>query len=734
MTKYVRLSDALFLVEENANTLKDASFKVSAKENVNHIWIYDRSGSMYGLLPELVKDLKAQARQLKEGDTISLGWFSGQGNYRFILKGFSVNPKNLKVLDQMLDEASSSLGTTCFSEILTDTVDIIRELKPLGPTFSLCFFTDGYPVVSNYEFELRSIRNAIGELGGLLSSALLVGYGQYYNKELMSEMSTCMGGFLIHSSDLPAFNEVFTQFVVDAYDSAPKQCHDLKHVPKHEMAFMLKGKSVNVMQAAHNDGVYVEFSPSKKGNNYIYYFTDEKPTGKEVKLSFKDGDKATGMVRAIYAGAYILTQRTKTDEALEMLGAIGDVALIKGITNAFTHEEYGRVEADLRKAVYVPGFRFMEGQNTKFVPPADAFSILDLFDVLVSDPEAAFYPDHESFEYNRIGRKTSAKEGYAKFVAKPGASSPLSDLTWNDSKLNLSVRAEIPGHAVLPQKEAAEFGFATKYPCKIFRNYTIVKDGALNVHRLPVSMSTRSLMALDPHVKVVRSDTQPDANGKMVVIHTLDLTSLPMVNRATARSCTSAERLARWKVSEVLYEAHQKVLKAAIEDLKAAGARGTIGAQPFTEEQRAFLESQGIKNGIFSPPSVREEAEDFYIAKEFKLDVAGFSRLPKVDEVKAKIAAKKKLNLCEAAMMEGIQLAAGATHLNKDVHLASLHSLLKKTQDNLRDLRSKIQRTKFAVILGHTWFSEFDSREDNEVVIDNTYTVKFSRREVQVPI
>ena len=55
---------------------------------INHIWIYDRSGSMEGTLAPLCKDIVEQAKLLKKGDTLTLCWFSGEGQNDCILKGF----------------------------------------------------------------------------------------------------------------------------------------------------------------------------------------------------------------------------------------------------------------------------------------------------------------------------------------------------------------------------------------------------------------------------------------------------------------------------------------------------------------------------------------------------------------------------------------------------------------------------------------------------------------------
>ena len=178
---YVQIRPDLFLACQPHEKPKQAAQAV--KPPVNHIWIYDRSGSMYSLLSGLVRDLKDLSRSLKVGDTLTLGWFSSERDFNFMIKGFKITgDSDYALLDKLLDQNSRTLGTTCFSDILADTKQVVQDLKIFSSTFALSFFTDGYPVVSNYNREVEAIFSAIKNLQGDISSALLVGYGYYYNK------------------------------------------------------------------------------------------------------------------------------------------------------------------------------------------------------------------------------------------------------------------------------------------------------------------------------------------------------------------------------------------------------------------------------------------------------------------------------------------------------------------------------------------------------------------------
>ena len=146
MPQYVPISDSLNLVEQEVKVNKT----VLKKECINYLWIYDRSGSMHGLLPELTQQLVSLSKLLGKGNSLSLGWFSGEGSFSWVFKGFRiVDNTDYKILEKSIKDHSSSLGTTCFSEILNDVDVVINDLSVLSKLFSFSFFTDGYPVVNN---------------------------------------------------------------------------------------------------------------------------------------------------------------------------------------------------------------------------------------------------------------------------------------------------------------------------------------------------------------------------------------------------------------------------------------------------------------------------------------------------------------------------------------------------------------------------------------------------------
>ncbi len=741
--QHLVLSQNLVLVE--VPVPKPRAAQKQAAEGINHIWEIDRSGSMGYVLRSLVKDLKTKVRELPAGDTLTIGWFSGEGQRGFVLKGFKINDvsetsADYLALDRAVSQLEYTVGTTCFSEILDETEQVIKDLSIFGSKFALCFFTDGYPVVSNYGREIERINMAVDKIKGKLTAGLLVGYGDYYNKELMAKMSERLGASLIHSSDLPSFGVAFKAFQEDAREASGTSVEvDYTGPVGVQALFSLNGKQINVLPVEKASRVRVPLT--KRAQDTLYVLASAAPVGStEVTLTDKAfvgrTAKQEALIKGAYAAACILTQRMKTDQAIEVLGTLGDKALVDAVTNAFTAAEYGAAEDRLRDAMAGPSKRLTAGRDTTYVPPANAFCLLDLLDEL---RDASFLPYDAAFDYKRVGARAEAKEGYGKFSAPAGVKTRLDSFTWNESRLNLSVLARIAGTVDLQErdgKKASDFGLLPNFPTAVWRNYMIVKDGALNVTRLPVTglgddrIQTYQRLGI---VDSVSGDINVDGTPSNVVV-VLDLTKLPIVNRSIANGKTSAKELCKLVLQDMKYKGELKALKFfrdAIEKAQSPGVQGVGFAGASVE---AFLEANGIKNGSFSAPTKPMDFEDFYDAKTFDIDIKGFSSLPKVLDVIKKMDEKKPLKPVDELVAAGIQAYrnSGMENQSAPVALAWLDVLITDMGAAQRVNRRRIQETKFSIVLGKKWFDEFSSREEGTLELDGkTFAFKLGTEKVK---
>lgn len=726
--EYIQIAPHLYLTEYSFtsldSTLKEKTVK---RDPVNHIWIYDRSGSMYGLLDRLVEDLIERVKKIPVGDTVTLGWFSSEGKRNFILKGFKITEsKDYSILEKSLRSNNTTIGCTCFSEILKDTKQVIEDLSVFSSNFALCFFTDGYPVVSNYRSEISEIFTAVEELNSKVTAALLIGYGDYYNKQLMSEMAEKIGGSLTHSANLPSFSISLDSFIGTAQESKKLAVKLDNDITKDTSVFNINGNNINIYSVDANREVKISCADDEKTS--VYVLTDIKPKG--IAISLKSADS---FEKALYAAAFLLIQKTKTDMAIDILGYLGDKKLIDLVVNSYTNAEYGVAEEAVKEAMLDPSKRYLDGKVPDYVPPVDAFCLLDLIDILSADKEAYFYPRHEAFIYKRIGKQSVPDEKFPKFNADKGNTASFSDIVWNETKLNLSLRAFLTGDIDLPA-EARKYGLANPYPTYQFRNYTFVKDGILNVTRVPVTLSEGTYNTLVTKKMIDMSVLPTDSDGKYAPwgkeqVYFLQLDRIPIVNRKIAEGKTSATELCKLVLQEHRIKASLKALKFFKDKDYPEKVVTAETAKTYIEKQQAFLEGIGIntKTGAYEPTVTESEATDFYMAKEFSIKVKGLSSLPKIDVVTAKLKDDKKLTTSDVLVAAGITLYQS----EKNPSLDWFASKIAEFNISLQKTRRQIQETKFAVLLCKRWFDEFNSRDENKLMLDGfEFTVSLTEKKV----
>jgi hypothetical protein len=691
-----------------------------APESINHIWIYDRSGSMYSLLPSLADDLIRHSRTIPKGDTLTMAWFSGEGNYNVMIKGFKLaTDKDYDSVAALIEQNKTTLGTTCFSEVLAGTDQILNDLKIFSDSFSLMFFTDGYPTVSNHEREVERVLAAIEKLSGKISRTLLVGYGDYYNKDLLTQMAEAIGGELIHSEELPVFSAEMRSFV-STRSGVMRQILNLGMNDDEMLAvFGLRREETDGKAEAK-----IVFYQPQQGNANVH--SDLDKIFALVKGDVSDLKEEKSLDNAyLYAAACVLVQKAKADVAVDVLGKVGDVALIDMINSAWTNAEYGAAEAAIRAAIFDEAKRFTKGKKAGYVPAPDAFCLLNALDLLMSDSDAKFYPYHPDFHYKRIGVPAKPVEGYPKFKAEENPSCSLNTLKWHESRLNLSVLARINGSVEL-NGDVEKHKLPKVYPTWIYRNYAIVKDGNLNVATLPVSMSKLVFGILQQNSMIAASESWKEG-----MVYLVNLRAVPVINRQIASGRTSAKTLAKYVWNEIQLEGKIKALNAILDRLDPN--KESKRAADLTAEQEEFLKQSGIGRNGFAPPTEKGESEDFYMAKEFEIKVKGFSSFPKVSEVEEKAAAGKKLTPSGEVVLSGVKMfqdEAASKPLAEQ--LKWLNGKTGELKKELGGVRKYLQETKFAVILAKQWFDEFKSRNENALTENSIqYTFELSESKVE---
>ena len=171
--------------------------------------VIDRSGSMWNQLDDIVDILINYTKNLSEGSTVSVGYFSGPGEYALTIP--YVLKKEQGAVEKVLNTYRKSMG-------LTDFIDVLSKIKAdsVGKKGSLFFFTDGCHNSGGSFAEVLSILNDLEEH---LEVSVFVGCG-WIDRENMQEMAKISGGSFVQLSDFSEFKQSLEDFGESVKDSS----------------------------------------------------------------------------------------------------------------------------------------------------------------------------------------------------------------------------------------------------------------------------------------------------------------------------------------------------------------------------------------------------------------------------------------------------------------------------------------------------------------------------------
>jgi hypothetical protein len=267
-----------------------------------------------------------------------------------------------------------------------------------------------------------------------------------------------------------------------------------------------------------------------------------------------------------------------------------------------------------------------------------------------------------------------------------------------------------------------------------WRNYTIIKDGLVNVETLPVRLTAAALKKLKKTFPKA-SYTHEGATG----VTLLHLNKLPIINGKMAKSVSAVE-LFQKQYELLRLKADQKVLNSYIKDLYGSVVKADAWKTAFGDAGVLWLKEQGLTEyGGFAPKVVQGEANDFYMGKELPVKLAGLSSLPKLSDVLKKMENGKNLTaaaelmepqIAEVKMMQG--------RLSDEDFKTWIFKEKGEATAGARDVMFEIGLLKFSIICGQTWFDEFETVEDDtmEVTMPDGKVIKGSvpMKEVKISI
>lgn len=726
MEKSVKLNENFYLSVKN---LKSNQISVEKPKSfpTNFIFVIDVSGSMYYDLELIRKQLKNKLPNLvKEGDTVTFIWFSGRDQAGILKEEVEVHAlTDLQVLNEAIDRYLQAICLTAFHKPLVLTKEAIERIKKNRPdsVFSLIFLTDGY----NNDCSWTDVMSSLKELENDLAASTFVEYGYYADTRRVTEMAQAIGGEKLDATHFDDYDILFEAKLKKNYGSAKKIIVTLPSSTKFDFAFTV------------NEGEIILYSVNK-GQVTV-------PENTEELLFFTSS--SLGAVNTFdqsnyYAALYVLSDKMQYEEADYLFQKLGDKHLYDEFINAYGKQKLMNFKSLVKECVTNKDKRFIEGYVESLVVDENAYCVMNLIDDLTSDEEAEFFPFHDDFNYKRIGAKREQVKGLtdnekqkimeAKTVEEvkqivdsaegrdvkfeyinKEKGYPLTDLVWSSNRANLSIRVRYDGYVKLPKNN---FGL-DRIDTFIYRTYTLIKDGILNITKLPVKASAKTIEYFSNCGLIIDLDKND--------VVTIDFSSLPIINRKMVKNI-SAKTLAKKEYNLFELKALEKVYK--FYENKHFPRASDSFVEKYGSNAEAWLKELGITqyNG-FAPKTTTVKGSDVYMAVELNTKIALHSTLPKVEDVIAKYLAGKELKPVEKLMAIAIkdyenQISSSLyknltdPKLKDDVLNNWLSSVKLTVRKQRRLLLQEIAQIKFALILSKKWFEEFSSFDENKLTLD----------------
>ena len=747
MKKNVKITENYYLTTQEVNS----NVTVEVAKKTNHIFVVDVSGSMYYELPKIRTQLKNKLSNLmKEGDTISIVWFSGSRDAGILKEEVEVKSlKTLSDLNDAIDKWLRPVGLTAFLKPLQLVKDLIGRIQSNRPdsVFSMIFLTDGY----NNDCPWNEVISTLKSLETDIASSTFVEYGYYADTQKLTQMAGVLGGEKISCDGFDDFEPMFDAKISTSARGGKKTVVEITDAYLYDFAFSASDGSVLLYNI--QDGKIMVGGDVKE----IYFFSSNA-------VGVDAGNTASDT--SLYAAIYVLSDKLLNDDAEKIFYALGDQHHYQMLVNAFGKQKLNAFKTAIKECVGDVSKRYpVYNGKVQIKPvPDDAYCLMNLIEDLGDIEGCLFYPNHESFTYNRIGRKKVAvgstitdadkkklaeakdvaeltkltaelaeKKVDVKFVnSNPERGYPLTDLVWNESRANLSVRIFIEGEVVLPENKFK----IDKVSSFKFNTFTIIKDGIVNVKELPV------LFNPELHNILVKNGVGFTMDEEICII---DLTSIPIVNKGMVKAVSAMEfAKQQWELQKL--QGEKKVYDYYRKSLFPKTSKSFV--ELLGQEAADWLKEVGITdfNG-FSPKVTSAEATDFYMSVVLDTKIKGLSSLPKVEDVVAKIKSGASLKLSEWVMADAIKkyLAQTETDIYQslseeqrkgvlEVYLTNKSGMLNKKK---RKIMQEIAQIKFSLILSKKWFIEFKSFDENQLALsldgqDVNFTFDLSEKEEKI--
>ncbi|MFA5300318.1 MAG: vWA domain-containing protein, partial [Lutibacter sp.] len=341
MKKNVKIDNNYFLTTQ----VIENSVTTEVIKSTNHIVIIDVSGSMSYDLQMIRTQLKNKLSTLmKEGDTISIVWFSGRNDCGILKEEVEVRSlKTLADLNNAIDKWLRPIGLTAFLKPLQLTKQIIERIRVNRPdsVFSLIFLTDGFNNDSPWNEVISTLKSMESEL----AASTFVEYGYYADSQKLTQMAGVLGGEKISASNFDEYDPIFSRKISTPLMSGKKTVVDITDPYLYDFAFSVSDDGAIILYNIENGKIMVG------GDVKEVHFFSPKAIGTEHTPE-----------TALYAAIYVLADKLLNDDAEKIFYALGDNFYYQELQKAFGKQKLNAFKSAIKECVADVSKRYPSGK------------------------------------------------------------------------------------------------------------------------------------------------------------------------------------------------------------------------------------------------------------------------------------------------------------------------------------------------------------------------------------
>ena len=563
-----------------------------APEVTEHIFVVDRSGSMYGDIQDLkssIEQVLAVESLLNQSVLTTLISFSSHGDVTLHWAGVPAE-KVTELSGPYLPELRS-IQATCFTGIsqgLNLALDQVNKDRTTGITL----FTDGYANDPSPSKENKSLEKFVERVQADYPNVFVncIGFREWCDWPRMNQISNALSGKCTKAG---SFKDVLSS-MKDTQALLAGRVRPAIKIPgiQNEMILAINRKTGQVnAQPAGKDFVLRGVGQEDLLEVFTVSMGDKNSmVPKGVKV-IGDGDE---YISGALAQAYISLGSIRP--AKELLFASGNKTLWEEHQSAMTPSSLAELSTALQKWIISGSNEDYEmGRNTR--PQHNLFHLADAINSL---PSKSIGIDTSSFMrgYRRRSIKnipgTRNPDGtitppLAKTVKREGARTYIRGISFNSSDASVQVDTEtaVWVQRLSDNKIFQEVEFVSLDGLRDYRSYTLVSSGERNVDILPIEVYTKDAWtAITPFI--LPSEAREFSPGQKAKI------SLKRF-RMEAEETPSADELLAKVATRDLATAKVKIL-SAMQDKESSS--------PYTPEQISALKELHLSPALyFSAPS-----------------------------------------------------------------------------------------------------------------------------------